>query len=262
MLTTRAPFHLRLESFQGVNPVNLDLRVEDRQRFLDGRAHRQFHLRPPPRHRQARAGHEGEVELAGGVHHVAGQLAVVGQVLVAKHRHRPAGLAEDLHDLLEHFVPRVELLAALVVRVVPVFSDQQHAIDGQLVAAERQRLGDGLVQVKLELLGQFLTEVVLADLGDVHAGDGPVGVVHATAAQVAVQEAAANMVGVRQVVVGRGDDGEAALGLIGARRRQAARPLAGLLLVPGPRDVGAGGEDGGAGGGLQETSATQVVGGG
>src|SRR5262245_10857036 len=74
------------------------------------------------------------------------------------------------------------------------------------------------------LLRQRGAEVVLAGgLIDIHAGDGPVGVVHVRAAQIAVEESAADVVGVREVVIGGGHHGEASARLVGTRGWLSAR---------------------------------------
>ena len=54
-----------------------------------------------------------------------------------------AGLAEDIGDLEEHLEARIELLLFVVDGIVAVLANQQHAIDGELVAAQRERVGDG-----------------------------------------------------------------------------------------------------------------------
>ena len=65
-----------------------------------------------------------------------------GKVLVAKDRHAlPTGL-EDLDNLAKEIVARPQVLALLVPGIVPVFGDQEDAVNGQLTAPLRQGLGD------------------------------------------------------------------------------------------------------------------------
>ena len=47
-----------------------------------------------------------------------------------------AGGAVDRDDLLEEFVARIEVLALGVAGVGAVLGDQQHAIDGEVVATQ------------------------------------------------------------------------------------------------------------------------------
>ena len=63
-------------------------------------------------------------------------------MLVVKDGRRAAGAAVGVGDLEEHLETRIERLRLVVHRVVAVLADQQHAVDGKVVAAERERLVD------------------------------------------------------------------------------------------------------------------------
>jgi len=93
------------------------------------------------------------------------------------------------------------------------------AVHRELVAAQSECAGHVAVNGEAVLLGQFAAQIVRPLLRDVHAGDRPVGPMVTAVAQVTVEITAANVVGVREVIIGCGDDGEAAALAIGARRR-------------------------------------------
>ncbi len=54
----------------------------------------------------------------------------------------PAVLLENLDNLLEELVARILRLAKFVDRVLAMFADHQHGIDGQFIAAATKRFGD------------------------------------------------------------------------------------------------------------------------
>ena len=80
-------------------------------------------------------------------------LEAVRQVLVVEERNRHAVLLEHLDALLDELVSRIELLPLLVSRVLPVLSDDQDGVHGELAAAAAQRLRDRGIHRKPELLG-------------------------------------------------------------------------------------------------------------
>ena len=67
-------------------------------------------------------------------------------------------------DLLEEPAARVEDLALLVVGYVAVLADGEHAIDGERLAAEREAVGDGVVDLEAVLLRQVAAHVGLRHL--------------------------------------------------------------------------------------------------
>ena len=163
--------------------------------------------------------------------HRARLLAIIRQMLVAKDGHTSAGLVKDFDDLLEKLKAGIELLPLLVKRIIAVFADEQDAVHRELVAAKRQRAANVRVEREAVLASVFLTQVARAGLRDVHASDAVIGIVHLAVAEIAVEEPAAEVVGVRQIVIGRGDDGEFFRRLVGPRRRLAARMFLGLESV-------------------------------
>ena len=85
-------------------------------------------------------------------------------MLVVKHRHALSCGAEGVCDLKEQFVTRIKMLAFLVVGIVAMLADDQHAVDVQLVGAAAQRLGDG--GINLELLKPRGPLALLEERGD------------------------------------------------------------------------------------------------
>ncbi len=70
--------------------------------------------------------------------------------------------------LFEEFVAGIKGLPFFVSRVVAMLADDQHAIDGQLVAARAERLGDrGIDRQLLESRGPFAAQVPLGELIDI-----------------------------------------------------------------------------------------------
>ena len=61
-------------------------------------------------------------------------------MFVGEDRHCLSGLSKHFYDRLHQFVPRIKMLAAIVVGVVAMLADQTHAIDREVVASERQRV--------------------------------------------------------------------------------------------------------------------------
>src|SRR5579871_2127142 len=92
-------------------------------------------------------------------------------MLVVENRHLPAVLAKDLHHLPKELVAGILLLLQFVARIIAVLADDEYRIDGELLAATAQRLGDGRMDAKAEFLGPFPAQVVLRRLIDVSGDD-------------------------------------------------------------------------------------------
>jgi hypothetical protein len=88
-------------------------------------------------------------------------------VLVIEDRHGPPAGLEDLDDFLEEAAARVEDLSLVVAGIIAVLGHEEHAIDGQLVAAQRQRLGDALEHGDAPAFGQGPADVEVRHLIDV-----------------------------------------------------------------------------------------------
>jgi len=107
----------------------------------------------------------------GNLHHSLGLAPAPRQVLVVEHGYgAPAG-AEDVGDFQEHFEARVEALFLVVEGVVAVLADEDDAVDGELVAAEGERVGDGAEDGHAVLLGAFAAHVSFRHLFREHADD-------------------------------------------------------------------------------------------
>ena len=74
----------------------------------------------------------------------------------------------DGRNLLEHFVAGVLVLTLLVPMVFAVFANEQNTVHGQIVAAQRQCVGDGRHYLHLwKSCGPFIGKVSLRPLIDV-----------------------------------------------------------------------------------------------
>jgi hypothetical protein len=66
-------------------------------------------------------------------------------VFVVIYGNRASVRFEDVHALLEEFVPGIENLPLLVARIRPVLTDQQDGIDGEFIAPASQRFCNGWI---------------------------------------------------------------------------------------------------------------------
>src|SRR5262249_21345921 len=129
--------------------------------------------------------------------HLARLRPAVREVLVAEYRHALARLPEDLDDLLHHLEAGIEDLSLVVAWIVAMFADEQDALNRELVAAERECLGDAARVANPMLAGQLLREIVLRELIDPKRGDLLAWDVEAAFLRIAVEEAAGDMISVR-----------------------------------------------------------------
>src|SRR5262245_23401921 len=96
-------------------------------------------------------------------------------MLVAEHRHGAAAAAELVSDFEKQLESRIQLLSLAIGWIVARFANQQDAVDGQLLASQRQRLGDRGENRNTIALGAFTAHVVLRTLRSVHRSDARVG---------------------------------------------------------------------------------------
>ena len=119
-------------------------------------------------------------------------------MLIVEDRHRAAAVLEHLHTALEPLVARVEFLALLVVRIVPVLGDDHHAIDCQPAGAQCQRRFNVRVQLEPVAFYAIAPKVaVLRKLVEIHRGDIPPRLLPLPAPAVAKREAVEKMLGMR-----------------------------------------------------------------
>ena len=124
-------------------------------------------------------------------------------MLVAENGDRAFALGEDLAHLLEKPPPWIEDLPPGVFRIFAVLADDDHAIDGELLAAERDRALDGVKQAKAVFLRQSPAHVLGANLIDVQRHELEVRPLLAVVV-VALDDFADDEVGVRPAVIHRG----------------------------------------------------------
>ena len=127
-----------------------------------------------------------------------GPLPIPGEMLVVEDRHGAAARPKDLHDLLEEFVARILRLALLVLRIVAVLADQHHAVHGQFAAAERQRFGDGRIDLHAgRRAARSRLRSSLSDLVDVERHQIHGRMMMRAVPAVAVEKAVDDVLGVR-----------------------------------------------------------------
>src|SRR5262249_35017428 len=126
------------------------------------------------------------------------------EVLVAEDRDGLLVLDEGRGHLLQKATPRVEDLAAGILRVLAVLADAQHAVHRQLLAAQGQGGLDGRADGEAVLLRQVAAHLLLGELIDVQ-GRQLDARERLAVKGVALQELGEEDVGVRPAVV-YGDD--------------------------------------------------------
>ena len=186
-LAAFAPFDHGLDGLQRVDIAAVVPAAGHAHRLRDLSAQRHVDRGHAPGDRQRRAGHKGKAQFHGSIVHLARPIPVPRQVLVVEYRGRFAGGAEDCGHLLEEFVARVELLPFGIVGIVAVLGDEQHAVDGEVVAAQGQRVGDGGVDVELgEARGALAAQISLVHLIDVERDQIHLGAVVAAVPAIAL----------------------------------------------------------------------------
>ena len=64
-------------------------------------------------------------------------------MLVVEDGNGPPGRLENRDSFLEPLETRIESLSQIISGIVPVLSDDHDAINGEILATERERFGDG-----------------------------------------------------------------------------------------------------------------------
>ena len=126
-------------------------------------------------------------------------------MLIIEHGHgRPASL-DDGHDVVEEPLAGILALALGVDRILAVLADRQHGVDGQPVAPEAERLGDGRIDRDRVLFGYVAGHVVGVGLVEVERCDLEAWLGPAAVEQVGLEEVLEDDVGV-VAVAQLGDD--------------------------------------------------------
>ena len=107
-----------------------------------------------------------------GLVHPAGVLPAVREMLVIENGHRAAGFSDDSRDLLKEIAAGQHLLSQPGHRIVPVLADQQDPVHRQLVASQRQRCSNALVDWNVEFMGELASDVSPVNLVDIERGNG------------------------------------------------------------------------------------------
>jgi len=96
-------------------------------------------------------------------------------MLVAEDRDAAPELAERVRNLFEKPPARIEVLLFVVPRVIAVFADADHAVDGDVVAADGDCLLDRVEQRHAVLFGERPAKILLCELFNVHRGQSERG---------------------------------------------------------------------------------------
>ena len=151
---------------------DLEVAARGDEDVLELAAQGDLQRRQPPGDRQARAGHERDVQARGRSTICWASARLYDRCLSMKTGTGAARGADDVEHLAEVTPAGVELLELGVERVIAVLGDQQHGVDGELAGAQGQRIGDRRAQphAMLPCLGPAQVGG-LGRLLDVQAGD-------------------------------------------------------------------------------------------
>ena len=163
-----APLDHTLHGFQAVDVVAVRSADTHTHRFFDFGAVGDLDGRHACRYRQGRAGHQSETHLASRLDHLLRPVPVPRQMLIVEHWDASAALFENVDNLLEELVPRIQRLALLVFRILPVFGDEQHAVYSKVAASQGERFRDRRIDLhRGKLACPRTTQIVLWLLVDV-----------------------------------------------------------------------------------------------
>src|SRR5207248_3050509 len=98
--------------------------------------------------------------------------------------------SEDLHDLLEELVARIEVLPLLVAGITSVLADRDNSVDGQPISPTHQGFGNGRIDLQPRMaLFAFPTEVSVGLLVHVQRDDIDARAMMPVLPAIAVEEA-------------------------------------------------------------------------
>src|SRR5687767_12894470 len=120
--------------------VRLDAAAVDRDGFFDHRAGWHFHGRHALCEWHAAAGHQRDAQLTRLVVHALGPIPAIREMLVVENGDEPLTAAHRGDDLVPKLLPRIHPLAKFVRRILAVLADEEHAIDGERLAAQAKSL--------------------------------------------------------------------------------------------------------------------------
>src|SRR5207244_8256879 len=98
-------------------------------------------------------------------------------MLIVENRDCLAVFPEDLDNLLEKRIARIERLSQLIARVVAVLADDEHRVHIEPLAAAPQCLGYTGIDLEAELRRAFQAQVSRRSLIDVERHDVEAGLV-------------------------------------------------------------------------------------
>src|SRR5688572_9980828 len=117
-------------------------------------------------------------------------------MLIVENGRSSAAAAVHIHDLLEELVPWIERLSFLVSGIATVLPDEQHTVDGEFAAAQRERLSDGGIDLHRRKASCALpAQIVCAHLIDVQGNEIHRRMMVAALPSIALQKSIDNVLG-------------------------------------------------------------------
>src|SRR4051794_20238381 len=116
-----------------MKPVCVRIAIEDRDRMFGSSAPFKVNSFWPVAHRNRRAGHQRKFQLARDLDHPASFQPTVGQMLVTENWNALVISAENVGNLQEQFVTRIEVLPFLIPRILPMLTNEEYTVDSKPV---------------------------------------------------------------------------------------------------------------------------------
>jgi hypothetical protein len=142
-------------------------------------------------------------------------------MLVIEDRDAAPFRLEDFDDVLEELVTRIKRLPEFVARVIAMLADDHHAIDGQFVRTERERVGDAGGKLEIVTFRAAAREIAFGKLIDVKPGEIDPRLLPGTSPRIAECVAIEEVLRVRMLAHNRADEGDLLARRGGCRVRDA-----------------------------------------
>ena len=198
-----------LERFKTMKIVTVDPAIAHTNGFTELGPKRQVNRRQSPCDRKRRSRHERKPIVRAVSTMLFGPVPVPRQMLVVKNWHRPPAAFENVDRLLKELITRIERLPLFIARILAVLADQQHAIDGELVAATGQGRGDRGINLHSRMsCRSFATQIVRGPEIDIERHNIHRGSIMLALPAVPVEEAIDDPLRMGNVPVFRDDRGD------------------------------------------------------
>ena len=165
--TTFPAFGHALCGFKPVNVIGIHATIADTDTFLELGIPWDVQRRDAPGYRKGRSRKKGEMKSFGILYHFHAFMPLGGEVLVIENGDGTSAGFKDLDHLLEEAVTWITFLTLVVAGVVPVFSNDDHAIHIQGIPAAGQCISDCFVDGNPVSLLAVTGKVVFGELIDI-----------------------------------------------------------------------------------------------